>query len=129
MEPNKIPLTLMLAKILAYLIQKHLILGHLILGYSYDPLKILIICWSFFSEILVVCNYKQGLQPTWKSGKTGNYQRIWKWALFIEKSGNYQGILIQKSGKSGKINTFPEKYFLVIKFKIWSLKFFSYRNQ
>ena len=111
MEPNKIPLTLMLAKILAYLIQEHLILGHLILGYSYDPLKIPIICWSFFSEILVVCNYKQGLQPTWKSGKTGNYQRIWKWALLLKNQGIIREFWFKNQVNRGKLTLSQKNIF------------------
>ena len=33
--------------------------------------------------------YTQDSQLTWKSGKSVNYQGIWKWILFTEKSGNF----------------------------------------
>ena len=66
--------------------------------------------WNLF------LSFFEGSQPTWKSGKSGNYQRIWKWTLFHWKikvlSGNFDWI----SRKSRKTNTFLENYFLVIKF-------------
>ena len=39
-----------------------------------------------------------GSQPTWRSGKSVNYKGIWKLTLFSEKSGNYQGILVEYQG-------------------------------
>ena len=41
--------------------------------------------------------------------------KIWKWTLFTEKSGNYQGILCECQGNQGN-NTFLDKHFSVINF-------------
>ena len=65
----------------------------------------------------IVFGFWQFSQPTWKSGKSVNYQEIWKWALFYwkirELSGNFGWI----SGKSGKIDIFLQKYFSVVNFR------------
>ena len=64
----------------------------------------------------IVFGFWQFSQPTWKSGKSVNYQRIWKWALFYWKISELSGNSGWISGKSGKIDIFRQKYFSVVNF-------------
>ena len=55
-------------------------------------------------------------QPGNQENQGINYQGIWKWTLFNWKIREFSGNFDWISGKLGKINTFLEKYFLVIRF-------------